>query len=241
MRPVATKTNLRGNCLCAASSALMLYIAHNHPEFWYLSLIAFVPFLWRLLQVGLWDAVCLASTLASLFVLATNAFALLDAFGSVCFELVTYNIAFVAFALGINRAKTKLGFDPLMIALLWFPIEYVLIIYADVGSVFSVPDAGLGAAVSFCTLFGFALGSFVVVLVNALILWLAECIARKASADCRASSRETQTFYVQTNFVTLHCNLYYLLGPRAPPVVITWLERSLGRLAPTVGLQSSHL
>ena len=72
MRPIAIKNGLRRNCLCVGSSAMFLYIAHNHPQFWYLSLIAFVPFLWRLLQVNLWGTLCLATTLGTIFVLATE-------------------------------------------------------------------------------------------------------------------------------------------------------------------------
>ena len=219
MRPIAIKSGLRSNCLCAGSSAMLLYIAHNHPQFWYLSLIAFVPFLWRLLQVNLWGAVCLATTLATAFVLATEGGRLFLSPGLVLLKLLSFNVVFVLFALGINRAKKMLGFDPLMIALLWFPIGYVLITYADVGKVFSsIPDAGFGAAVGFCTLFGFAMGSFVIVLINALILWLVTCIARKASAEDGAESKETKVLYVHTKTISLERGLYYLLGPRAPPL-----------------------
>lgn len=217
MRPIAIKSGLRRNCLCAGSSALMLFVAHNRPEYWYLSLIAFVPFLWRLLQLNLRGAICLATTLATLFVLATEAGLLSVSPGPVLIKLLAFNIAFILFAFGVNRAKKRSGFDPLMIALLWFPIEYVLITYADVGSVFSVPDAGFGAAVSFCTLFGFAMGSLVIVLINALILWLFQCIVQRAATSDKITSSEIKVFNVHTDTVTLERGLYYLLCPRAPP------------------------
>lgn len=218
MRLRTIKSGFRSNFLCAGSSALMLYVAHNHPEFWYYSLIAFVPFLWRLLQVNLRSAVCLATMIATAFVLATEGSHLLVSPGIACFKLLMYNIAFVIFALGVIRAKRRLGFDPLMIALLWFPIEYVLITYADVERVFSIPDAGLGAAVSFCRLFGFALGSFAIVLVNALILWLLKWVDQEAGAVNRTASKKTRAFDFPTNSVAFERGLNFLLGPRAPPV-----------------------
>ena len=218
MRPIAIKSGLRSNCLCAGSSAMLLYIAHNHPPFWYLSLIALVPFLWRLLHVNLGSSVCLAITLATTFVLATEGGSLLATPQLVFLKLFAFNVAFVLFALGINRAKRSIGFDPLMIALLWFPIEYVLITFGDVGSLFSIPDAGFGAAVSFCTLFGFAMGSFVIVLINALILWLVKCIVQKAAAADRLASEKPMAFATHFNDISLERGLNYSLCPRAPPV-----------------------
>ena len=203
--------------LCAASSAIILSFAHVFGELWFISLFALVPFLWRLCHVNLRGAVSLGMMLATFFVCATSVSDLIFAPKIFLLKLLSLNVAFALFGLVINRARKAIGFDPLFIALLWFPIEYALIHYAHLGAIFSISNSGSSLMIGFCSLFGILLGSLAIVLGNSLLLLILRHVGQWILSHEKPLTECDNEFYSLLNEVILERRWYYFPDVRAPP------------------------
>ena len=203
--------------LCAAGSAILLSFAHVFGELWFISLYALVPFLWRLCHVNLRGAISLGMMLATFFVCATSVSDLILAPKIFLLKLLSLNIAFALFGLAISRARKAFGFDPLFIALLWFPMEYVLIHYAGLITIFSVSNSGSSLIIGFYSLFGILLGSLVIVLGNSLLLLILRYVGRWLSSCNEFLTGSDDKSYSLFNEVILERRWYYFPDVRAPP------------------------
>ncbi|MFH2057182.1 MAG: hypothetical protein ABIJ61_14585 [bacterium] len=170
--------DLSASFLAAAGSAALLSAARVSPALWFISLFALVPFLWRLCHVSLRGAAILGAMLATFFVCATGMSDLVLAPQTFLFKLLALNAAFAVFAVTVNRVRKAFGDDPLLIALLWFPIEYALIHYAHLGTMFPISSSGSSLMIWFCSLFGILLGSLVIILSNSLLLLILRYVGR---------------------------------------------------------------
>ncbi len=206
--------------LCAASSAILLSFAHVFGELWFISLFALVPFLWRLCHVNLRGAVSLGMMLATFFVCTTSVSDLIFAPKIFLLKLLSLNIAFALFGLIVSRAKKSLGFDPLFIALLWFPIEYVLIHYAHLGAIFSISNSGSSLIIGFYSLFGILLGSLVIVLGNSLLLLILRYVGQWLSSCNELLTESDKSPYPTIDEVILERRRYYFPDVRAPPCLV---------------------
>ena len=203
--------------LCAAGSAILLSFAHVYPELWFISLFALVPFLWRLCHVNLRGAVSLGLMLATFFVLATNVSDLIFAPKTFLLKLFSLNVAFALFGFTINRVKKLLGFDPLFIALLWFPMEYALIHYAHLGNIFSISNTGPSLIIGFYSLFGILLGSLVIVLGNSLILLIIRYLGQWIISRRELLTESNKKTYPLFGEIILRRSWYYFPDVRDPP------------------------
>ncbi len=204
--------------LCAAGSAILLSFAHVFGELWFISLFALVPFLWRLCHVNLRGAVSLGMMLATFFVCATSVSDLIFAPKVFLLKLLSLNIAFALFALVVHRARKHLGFDPLFIALLWFPMEYVLIHYAHLGAIFSISNSGSSLMIGFCSLFGILLGSLVIVLGNSLLLLILRYVGQWIFSHNEFLIESDNKSYSLFDEVILERRRYYFPDVRDPPL-----------------------
>ncbi len=220
------KAELSANFVPAAGSAILLTFAHVHPEFWFISLFALVPFLWRLCHVNRKGALALGIILATTYVFATSTGDLLFAPKTFLFKLFSLNIAFALFSLAINRVKKALGFDPLFIALLWFPMEYLLIQYAHLGHIFSISFTGPSLIIGFSSLFGILLGSLVIVLGNSLILLFVRYVEQWVSSNENSVTESDKESYAPLDEVILERSWYYFPPPRSPPLRFQSLARA---------------
>ena len=207
--------------LCAAGSAILLSFAHVFGELWFISLFALVPFLWRLCHVNLRGAISLGMMLATFFVCATSVSDLIFAPKIFLLKLLSLNIAFALFALAIHRARKAFGFDPLFIALLWFPMEYVLIHYAHLGTIFSISNSGSSLVIGFYSLFGILLGSLAIVLGNSLLLLILRYVRRWILSGKDLLTAGDKEVYPLIDEVILERRWYYFPDIRAPPLKTT--------------------
>lgn len=205
------------NILSALSSAALLSLVHANPDFWFVSLFALIPFLWRLCHVGRVGSIATGIMLATFFAFITGLTELSVDPAYFIFRMVSLNAAFIVFTLGVDRVKRSFGFDPLAIALIWFPIEYILISFANLGGVFSISQPGSKIVVEFCSLFGLVLVSLIVVLVNALILWFLEYARERIRPTYNVAKKKPKKHYPQFSQVVIEKYLNFLSGPRAPP------------------------
>ncbi len=164
--------------LCAGTSALILSIAHIHPEYWFLSLFALVPLLWRLNRTTLAGSILLGMILACCYAFVTFIGEALVAPGNFFLNLLLLSLVFSIFGIAVNRIKKYIGFSPVFIAALWVPLEYFLIKYPGMGGVLSFPTADSSGLIRFASLFGLLMVSFFIVLINSALFMLLEYVSQ---------------------------------------------------------------
>ena len=209
--------DLSASFLAAAGSAILLSFARVYPVLWFISLFALVPFLWRLCLMSLRGAAFLGVMLATFFVCATSVSDLVFAPKIFLFKLLTLNAAFIVFAVTISRVKKTLGFNPLFIALLWFPIEYVLIHYAHLETLFSISNSGSSLMIGFCSLFGILLGSLAIVLSNSLLLLILIYVGRRILYHKGSLTESDNERYYVFDELIFEKRWYCFPDVRAPP------------------------
>lgn len=169
--------------LYAGSSAIMLSISRIYPELWFISLFALVPFLWRAVDTTLTGSVGLGVLLASSYCLATIPIGHDNILG-VLSRLAVLNILLVLYAVSVNRASKFVGFNAVLIALLWLPVEHLLGNYAGLSLSHALSESDSSLIIRLGSLFGMLIVSFAIVLLNSLLL-----IAIESIADSSRSSR----------------------------------------------------
>ena len=188
---------LRTNILCAGSSAILLTFAHVHAQLWFVALFALAPFLWRLPSVNRLQAPLLGMMLATIYMVAANAGDISSTPVAFIYKLAATNLILALFGLAINMLAKRMGFNPLIIALLWFPLGYLLAGLGGPSESLLIGQSGGELLVGFGSLLGVLFWSALIVLANGLIILLAHYIQRRLlrrSSVRRAGFRPAYTF-----------------------------------------------
>ena len=201
----------------AASSAILLSLTRDEPGLWFVSLFALVPYLWRLYRVSTRDSVVLGIILATSFIFATGTSELWLRPRTFLLKLFALNISLAILGLAISKARKRFGFNPLLIALLWFPTEYLLIRYAGLPSIFSITSDSPSLLVGFCSLFGVLLGSLVIVLGNSLLLLILRYVERRIFYHKGSLTESDNERYYVFDEVIFDKRWYCFPDVRAPP------------------------
>ena len=244
------------NFLCAGSSALLISVAHLYPEFWFVSLFALIPFLWRvvgrvpnppqadkkpdngiaafinkrcrvicsirlqriLLRTRPTSVVMPGMMLATCYLLVTYPAELYISPGAFLLKLFVLNLIFCLYGIVVNRLKKCIGFNAIFIAALWLPLEYALSHYAGLESLFASSPDKTGLPVRIGSLFGMLMISFVIVLVNSLILIILRQVAQVLFSRGRLSIPDDKQAYPPFKEIILERRWYYFPDVRAPPL-----------------------
>jgi apolipoprotein N-acyltransferase len=157
--------------LYAGLSALLLLIANLFSGYWLLSIVAFAPFLYRLIRVNPASSFRLGLMLGLAFFGVNFANNLIIFQFSVIGQVLIGSFAFAVFGWVTGTVQRRLGFSPIITALLWVVLELALIglgfrhyILLDVSS---TPQPYLGGIAA---LFGTVMISFAIVFLNSLFL-----------------------------------------------------------------------
>lgn len=210
---------LRTNLLCAGSSAIMLTFAHVHAELWFVALFALAPFLWRLPSLSRVQSLLLGMMLATVYMIAGSAGELSIAPVAFAYKLAGVNAIFALFGLAINRLSKRMGFNPLIIALVWFPLGFLLAGLGGPSESLLIGQTGGELLVGFGSLMGVLFWSALIVLANGLIILLAHFIQRRLLR--RSSVRRTEFRRVYTFDSVLPLSQRWAIIPsrRAPPLL----------------------
>jgi len=246
------------NFLCAGSSALLISAAHLYPEFWFVSLFALIPFLWRavgrvpnppqadkkpdngiaaflnkrcrvirsirlqriLLRTRPKSVVMPGMTLATCYLLVTYPAELYISPGAFLLKLFVLNLIFCLYGIVVNRLKKCIGFNVIFIAALWLPLEYALSHYAGLENLFTFsPDkTGLPVLLRIGSLFGMLMISFIIVLINSLILIILRQVAQVLFSRGTLSIPDDKRPYPPFKEIILERRWYYFPDVRAPPL-----------------------
>lgn len=217
MRLRTNKSGLRRNCLCAGSSALMLVYAHIHSDLWFLAFFALIPFLSQLCRANNRDAPITGFILASVYVLVTSGAEIFSAPTVFLFKLLLLNVVFGFLCLAISSIRSRLRFDPLVIALLTVPVSLILVRFVNLEHLFAVMHAGPNLAISFYSLFSILLWSAVIILGNSLVLAFARFILGKLRYRKKLRPKSIRRRLILTVPVLLSGAYYWSPNPRAPP------------------------
>ncbi len=153
----------------SGTSAFLISLAHCHPNLWPVSLVALVPFLWRvsigtlasgvrlgiLLAVSIFFVSCPPGILVSLIALR---------------NAITLTALCAGFGLVASRVARHVGPNAVLLAILWLPIEYLFGGAGVFTHILSAPPQDAAAITRIAALFGTLLVSFLVVFINALVL-----------------------------------------------------------------------
>lgn len=164
--------------LCSGTTGLLLAIPHFYPQVWFLSFIAFIPFLWRVSKAGFSDALILGTILALSYCFVMAPLVSWAEPGKMALKILVFTILFVCYAGIVNRVARRIGLQAVFIAVLWLPIEYGLNRLSGISHIFALPENDSGMIIRVGTIFGMLMISFIIVLANILILLLLREIAR---------------------------------------------------------------
>ncbi|HWR83312.1 MAG TPA: hypothetical protein VN285_08415 [Candidatus Deferrimicrobium sp.] len=204
--------------LCAGSSALLLSFTHVRAENWWFSLFALAPFLWRAVEAGRAQAAICGFLLAISYGIVALPVETASSLTVQPSHFLCLSALFALYALVVNWVGRRVGFNAIFIAALWLPLEFVLSRYAGFGSIssFSTSDSSLVSRGA--SLFGLLMISFVVLVVNSLILMVVR-YAVQAVLSGSTLFRENDTdvcLYHRETLLERPC--YYFPDRRAPPV-----------------------
>ena len=202
--------------LCAGSSALLISVAHLYPEFWFVSLFALIPFLWRAIRVSLFESIILGGLLAASYSFVAFRLESWATPGAFLFTLVGLIALFALYGIVVNRIKKHLGFNVIFIAALWLPIEYALSHYAGLGNLFAI--SANESSLLLGSLFGMLMTSFVIILINSLILIILRHVAQVLHLRGTLSIPDDKRPYPPFKEIILERRWYYFPDVRAPPV-----------------------
>jgi len=204
--------------LCAGSSALLLSIAHQYPVVWFISMFALVPFLWRVINGNISGSIILSVIFASCYMLIAYPDEIVISPSAFLIKFIFLNFIFSVFGISVNRISRHFGFNPVFIAALWLPLEYILIHYAGFETIFTFTGSGSGFVLRLASLFGFLIVSFCIILINSIILMFLEHVYFKGFSSGKFRFSKERFFYLRSenNFPLRNWN--YTLNPRAPPL-----------------------
>lgn len=205
------------NFLCAGTSALLVSIAQLYPEFWFVSLLALIPFLWGVIRANLAAAVVLGVMLATCYALVAYPTELWTIPGIFLLKLLALNMIFSLYGILVSRLKKRIGFNAVFIAALWLPLEYALSNYAGLGNLFTLSTTESSLLVRIGSLFGLLMISFVVVLINSLILIMLRHVVQALLSKTPLIFKDERKPYLCFKEILFERRWYYFPCPRAPP------------------------
>lgn len=210
--------------LGAGTSAVILSIAHIYPAYWFVSLFALLPLFWRLTRANFNRSIVLGISLASCYAFVAFFGEILKSPHTFLLKLLVLCFIFSAFGVAVNRTKRYLGFNAFLIPFLWLPLEYILDHYAHLGSIFTFPQINSTLLIRIGSLFGVLMISFVVVLINSLILILLKHVIQALKTRDSFPKREDKRVYFPFKGITLQKRWYYFNDPRSPPITIALMN-----------------
>lgn len=169
--------------LYSGTSALFLLVANLFPGYWYFSFIALFPFLWKVNRASAREAFRLGFLLGLTFF----TFWSLDAFSfapvSTILKILCGTFLFALWGWAVGLIKQYFGFNPIIVSGLWVFFELALIKLGYTSGLLTYSTFSTPFILRLATLFGFGIISFIVVLLNSLLIKAIEYAAKTFKAQ----------------------------------------------------------
>jgi apolipoprotein N-acyltransferase len=204
--------------LCVGSSAALLSITRVYPQLWFVSLFALIPFLWRATRVSVPGSIGLGSILAMSYCLVT--IPLQDwLMPGICLpKLAVLNLLFSLYGVIINRMGKHVGINAVGIAACWLPLEYLLTRYAGMDGILNTPGPDATFFIRIGSLFGILFISFMIILINTLILYIITRIFERHISQPGYADDHPETICAPRE-IAVGRHEYAFPNRRAPPVI----------------------
>jgi apolipoprotein N-acyltransferase len=190
--------------LYAGVSALLLLIASAFTQWWFLTLFALTPFLYRISRAGLKESMRLGLLLGfSLLAVNLTDNLLMDPIPALA-KLLSGAALFTLFGLVLCSARIAFGFNPVITGVVWVGFELAVMQLGFGGGLLGEARFSSPYLNGIAVLFGFVIVSFVIVLFNSLLIMAVEKAVSLAEAREIASCEGGRIW-----------DLYFAPGPHA--------------------------
>ncbi len=202
----------------AGTSALLLSIIHLHPAYWFISVFALLPFLWRLTRANLYGSLVLGIILGACYCFVSSIQEILVSPWAFFHKLFLLSLIFSAFGIAVNRIKKYTGFNPIFVAALWLPVEFAISHFAHLSSIFTFSETDSTLLIKIASLFGILTVSFFVVLINSLILIALRRAVQALHSRVAFPAKDDERHCLPFKETILQRRCYYYPRRRAPPI-----------------------
>lgn len=203
--------------LFAGISALLLLLASFFSEYSFLSLIALTPFLYRISKADLSESIRLGFLLGLAFLSVTFANTLVTDTLPATLKLLYGTALFTLFSWTLWRARTAFGFNPIITALIWVGFELAAVKLGLVRGLLGSAEFSNQHLSGLVLLFGFIIVSFVIVLLNSLLLIAVEKAVSLAEARGTASCESGRIWDLYFSPGLFVQKFYLVPDVRGPP------------------------
>jgi apolipoprotein N-acyltransferase len=211
-------SNLAEDFLYSGTSALLLLVANLFPGYWYFSFVALFPFLWRINKASTREAFRLGFLLGLTFFTFWSLDALLVTPASAILMIIGGTLLFALWGWAVGLTKQYFGFSPIIVSGLWVFFELGLIKFGYTSGLLTHSTPSTPFFLRLATLFGFGVISFIIVLLNSLLVKIIE----HAVKIFKATGIEFTTKEIFWSFVESHkffSQKFFLIPQlRGPPI-----------------------
>ena len=201
------------------SSALLLLVANLFPDYWYFSLFARTPFLFRIIKATPGESLRLG-LLFGLAFFGASATGWLGISPSVAVVRLVCGTALLAlFGWTIGWARQRWGFNPSMVALLWVGLEFGLGRLGFVGGLLGGIGFSHPILHGLAGLFGLLAASAIIVLLNSLLALALARVIKATRTGVRTGFEDARTWDILLAFDFPTEKTYLVPEGRAPPIL----------------------
>ncbi|MCJ7792851.1 MAG: hypothetical protein MUP45_02650, partial [Candidatus Marinimicrobia bacterium] len=188
-------------------------------SYWYFSFIALFPFLWKVNRASAKEAFRLGFLLGLTFF----TFWSLDSFSlapvSTILKILGGTLLFALWGWGVGLAKQFFGFNPIIVSGLWVFFELALIKLGYTSGLLTHSTPTTPFVLRLVTLFGFGIISFIVVLLNSLLIKAIEYAAKVFKARTIEFSKSELTWDFVKNCHFPSQRFFLIPQLRGPPIL----------------------
>lgn len=167
-------TSWAGDFVFAGTSAALLLIINLFPNFWFLSFLALLPFIYRSSRSSVRHALRMGLIFGVTYFLNAEINTLTIDPGAALLNLFAGIALAGILGLAIGFAGRRWGTNPVLMALIWTGFQFACIRLTGVGTFFGNIEITLPLFRTLSALFGFIIVSLIIVLANTLLLWAVE-------------------------------------------------------------------
>ncbi len=179
--------------LFAGCSALLLLVARIFPHYWYFSLFALIPFLYKIIISTPGESLRLGFLLGLSLFGASLGHSLVAAPFTCLPTLIAGTALFSLFGWAAGWARKHWGFSPFVVSVLWVGLEMGLLRFGFVGGMLVESGTASQLLHSLVGLLGFIAASALIVLLNSFLILAViktlEMVSRRGKAVEENQSR----------------------------------------------------
>jgi hypothetical protein len=201
----------------AGSSALLLLIANLFPDYWYFSLFALTPFLYRIIQATPGESLRLALLFGLSHFGASAVSSLAVSPFSTVLKLSSGTALFAVFGWSVGWARQRWGFNPSLVAVLWVGLETGLLKLGFAHGLLGEAEFSHPFLHSLAGLVGLLAASAIIVLLNSLLILAMVKVIEVARTSKKRTAEDERMwrFFFTRNLVAE--KIYLVPEGRAPP------------------------